>query len=334
VGSLRLRQSDTRDGELAELSQFSKKERKISHGAVMPISQAVGHEPIPQFSKLIQGVWRMAEWRLSPEETLLFIHQCLELGITTFDHADLYGDYTCEALFGAALKIDPALRSQLQLISKCGIKLVTKNRPNHTIKHYDTSREHILASVDHSLKALHTDYLDVLLIHRPDPLMSADEIGEAFTQLKQMGKVLHFGVSNFLPSQFDLLASRLPFPLVANQIEISVLHLTAFADGTIDQCQRLRIAPMAWSPLGGGELFSGSPKAVRVRAALTAIAQLNDATIDQVALAWLLSHPAGILPILGTGNLARIRAATAATLSLTREQWFTIWTASMGVEVP
>ncbi|HEY9628307.1 MAG TPA: aldo/keto reductase [Coleofasciculaceae cyanobacterium] len=302
----------------------------------MSIVQPELHEQTLHFSKLIQGVWRMAEWQQTPQETLSFIHQCLELGITSFDHADLYGDYTCEALFGAALKVDPFLRSQLQLISKCGIKLISKNRPQHKIKHYDTSREHILASVDHSLQALHTDYLDVLLIHRPDPLMDADEIAAAFTQLKQAGKVLHFGVSNFSPSQFDLLASRLPFPLVTHQIEISVMCLAAFADGTLDQCQQLRIAPMAWSPLGGGELFSGSsPQAVRLRSSLESIAQLHHATVDQVALAWLLTHPAKILPILGTGNLDRIRAAAAAAaIYLTREEWFLIWTASTGTEVP
>ncbi|MBD3884051.1 aldo/keto reductase [Phormidium tenue FACHB-886] len=302
----------------------------------MQVSQVVLNEQSLRFSRVIQGVWRMVEWQQTPEETLSFVHQCVALGITTFDHADLYGDYTCEALFGDALKADASLRSQIQLVSKCGIKLVSKNRPSHSIKHYDTSREHILASVDQSLQALHTDYLDVLLIHRPDPLMNADETAEAFTQLKQAGKVLHFGVSNFLPSQFDLLASRLAFPLVSNQIEISVLHLDAFADGTIDQCQRLKIAPMAWSPLGGGELFSGdSPKAVRLRAALTTIAQSHNATIDQVALAWLLVHPANILPILGTGNLDRIRAAAAAeSLRLTREEWFTLWSASTGEEVP
>ncbi len=141
-----------------------------------------------------------------------------------------------------------------------------------------------------------------MLIHRPDPLMNADETAEAFTKLKQSGKVLHFGVSNFLPSQFELLASRLDFPLVTNQVEISVMHLAAFADGTIDQCQQLRIAPMAWSPFGGGELFKeDSPRAVRLCEALVAVGQqLGQVAIDQVALAWLLSHPVNIIPILGT----------------------------------
>lgn len=303
----------------------------------MPVSSISLHKQGPICSRPALGVWRMAEWKMSSSEILSFIHACLDLGITTFDHADIYGDYTCEALFGAALSQEPALRSRLQLISKCGIKLVSPNRPSHTIKHYDTSRAHILASVDRSLQALHTDYLDVLLIHRPDPFMDADDTAEAFIQLQQSGKVQHFGVSNFLPSQVDLLSSRLPFPLVTNQIEISVMHLNAFTDGTLDQCQRLRMAAMAWSPLGGGDLFKGdSPKAVRLRQALSAIAQqFGQMTIDQIALAWLLAHPANILPILGTGQIDRIRRAIAAAdLKLTREQWFTIWSASTGTEVP
>jgi predicted oxidoreductase len=289
-----------------------------------------------QVSRLVLGVWRMAEWQQSASESLALIQRCVEMGITTFDHADLYGDYTCEGLFGNALKLAPALRSQIQLISKCGIKLVSKNRPEHTIKHYDTSDAHILNSVDHSLQQLQTDYLDLLLIHRPDPLMDADQVANAFIQLKQSGKVRHFGVSNFSPSQYELLASRLDFPLVTNQIEISVMHLAAFTDGTLDQCQRLRVAPMAWSPLGGGALFGNSPKAVRLQKALAAVAQQFDqATVDQVALAWLFTHPARIVPILGTGNLAHIESAVMAeSFNLTREQWFAIWTASTGVEVP
>ncbi len=303
----------------------------------MPVSQLALHPQGPVCSRFAFGVWRLAEWGMTSQEILSLIHHCLDLGITTFDHADLYGDYTCEGLFGKALTQEPELRSRLQLVTKCGIKLVSPNRPNHKIKYYDTSYTHILSSVDHSLQKLNTDYLDLLLIHRPDPFMNADETAAAFTQLRQCGKVLHFGVSNFLPHQFDLLASRLDFPLVTNQVEISVMHLEPFEDGTIDQCQQLRIAPMAWSPLAGGELFKGeSPQAVRLRETLTTITQQFDhATLDQIACAWLLAHPANIVPILGTGNYARIhQAAKAEELKLSREQWFAIWSASTGQEVP
>lgn len=301
--------------------------------------------PLP-CSRLIFGVWRMIDWQMTTPQIRELIDRCLEWGITSFDHADIYGDYRCEGLFGAALAEAPALREQMQIIDKCGIRLVSARRPRHQIHDYDTSAAHIHASVDNSLKQLHTDYLDVLLIHRPDPLMNADEIAQTFVDLNQAGKVRSFGVSNFTPSQFNLLASRLPFPLVTNQIEISVLHLDPFTDGTLDHCQQLRIAPMAWSPFAGGRLFqsqadrpageTAKPRIQRVQAALQQVGdQLGGATIDQVALAWLLTHPAGIFPILGTGKLDRIQSAIAAEqFRLTREQWFTIWTASTGAEVP
>ena len=310
----------------------------------MVVSQIALSKEGPTCSRFVLGVWRMAEWGMSSTQILDFIQACLELGITTFDHADIYGDYTCEQLFGDALAKMPSLRSQMQLVTKCGIKLVSKNRPAHTIKHYDTRAVHILASVENSLKQLQTDYIDLLLIHRPDPLMDADEVATAFSQLRQSGKVLHFGVSNFMPRQFNLLVSRLDFPLVTNQIEISVQHLASFEDGTLDQCQQLRISPMAWSPLGGGRLFQGmDEQSVRLREALTSVAnELGGATLDQVALAWLLAHPAKIVPILGTQKIDRIKSAITSlsftnpseALQLSREQWFAIWSASTGEEVP
>ncbi|MEP0912423.1 aldo/keto reductase [Leptolyngbya sp. GB1-A1] len=303
----------------------------------MPLTQLPLHGSEPLCSRLIFGVWRMAEWQMTTAQIRELIDRLVEWGITSFDHADIYGDYTCEGLFGAALAEDPALREQIQIIDKCGIRLVSDRRPQHQMHDYDTSATHIHASVDNSLKQLHTDYLDVLLIHRPDPLMDADEVAQAFIDLKQAGKVRYFGVSNFTPNQFNLLASRLPFPLVTNQIEISVLHLEPFMNGTLDQCQQLRIAPMAWSPLAGGRLFQ--PKDDRTQRIQTALQHIGEqfggATIDQVAFAWLLTHPARIIPILGTGKLDHIQAAVAAEqLRLTREQWFTIWTASTGAEVP
>jgi len=225
----------------------------------------------------------------------------------------------------------------LPLVSHFGIKLVSKNRPDHGIKSYDTSSVHIRESVERSLKNLHTDYVDLLLIHRPDPLVDPDEVNDAFVALKDSGRVRHFGVSNFLPSQFEMLASRLAVPLVTNQIEYSVMHLAAHADGTLDQCQRLGIRPMAWSPLGGGRLFhQESEQAVRLREVLGRIGhRLGGAHADQVALAWILKHPAQFVVVLGTGNVSRIRKAVdACGLVLSREQWFEIWQASTGRDVP
>lgn len=303
----------------------------------MPVPTLALHPDGPAVSRLVFGVMRLAEWGLTARELLGLVEHCLDLGLTTFDHADIYGGYTCEARFGEALALAPALRQRMQLVTKCGIKLVSANRPAHTRHIYDTGRAHLLASAEASLRQLRTDVLDVLLIHRPDPLMDADEIAEAFTALRQAGKVRHFGVSNFTPGQFELLAARLPFPLVTNQIEASVLRLEPFLDGTLDQAQRLRCAPLAWSPLAGGRLFAGDdPRAERVRAALAeAGRQLGGAAPDQVALAWLLRHPAKLVPVLGTGRLERAAAAVAALdLRLTREQWFAIWTASAGADIP
>ena len=291
----------------------------------------------PEFSRLVAGVWRLGEWGMDTRGLLNFIHGCLDLGITTFDNADIYGGYTCEGLFGAALAAEPGLRDRLELVTKCGIQLVTGNRPGNRVHHYDTSRDHIIAAAENSLSQLQTDRLDLLLIHRPDPLLDADEVAEAFGALWAAGKVRHFGVSNFLPWQFDLLQSRLDFPLVTNQIELSALHLAPLNDGTLDQAQRLRVPPMAWSPLAGGRLFDAQDeRARRVRAALEGVGrELGGAAVDQVALAWLLRHPARVLPVLGSGRVERIHAAAMVEgLRLDRQQWFAIWEASAGREVP
>jgi len=291
----------------------------------------------PEFSRMTHGLWRLKDWAKSPAEIQEMIHSCLQLGITTFDHADIYGDYNCESLFGAALAESSVRRADIELVTKCGIKLVSKNHPETSINHYDTSASHILSSVDKSLKNLRTDYIDLLLIHRPDPLMNAGEVGEAFSRLKESGKVLHFGVSNFLPSQFEMLSSQTDVPLVTNQIEFSVLNMEAQDNGTMDMCQRLKISPMAWSPLGGGALFNEqSERIVRLRQVLKDIAdELGVNSIDQVALAWILNHPADFVVVLGTGNIDRIkRAVEAEKIKLSRQQWFMIWRASMGREVP
>ena len=287
----------------------------------------------PTFSRIVLGLWRMGAWDMSPQQRLIFLQQALELGITTIDQADIYGDYQSEALLGEALALAPQLRERLQIVTKCGIKLVSQARPSHQIQHYDTSRAHIIASAENSLRKMHIDAIDVLLIHRPDPLMDADEIAEAFLALQQSGKVRHFGVSNFTPSQFELLASR--FPLVTNQLELSLLHMTPLHDGTLDLCQRQRIAPMIWSALAGGRLINDSgEQAQRVRLVLARLAEELNVAISTVALAWILRHPSNPLVLTGSGKIAAIREAVAATeLTLSREQWFSLWCASAGKNV-
>lgn len=300
------------------------------------VPQVMLSERGPRVSQIVHGLWRLAGWARDTKGILDLIRGCLEEGITTFDHADIYGDYTCESLFGAALARAGVDRSSIQLVTKCGIKLVSAKRPGHRVKSYDTSRSHIVASVENSLKCLNTDYVDLLLIHRPDPLMDPRQVADAFGYLRESGKVRHFGVSNFLPSQFETLASKLDVPLVTNQIEYSVMNLAAHADGSIDQCQRLDIRPMAWSPLGGGRLFADdSEQATRLRETLGRIGRdVGGASIDQVAVAWVLKHPVQFVPVLGTGNMDRIRRIVAALgIDLSAEQWFEIRRASLGVDI-
>jgi predicted oxidoreductase len=292
----------------------------------------------PELSRIVYGMWRLKDdpKGVTPQRILTKINTAIEHGITSFDHADIYGDYCCEELFGSALSDAPTLRDSLQIITKCGIKLVSQHRPDHAIKHYDTGREHILSSVERSLKSLRTDRIDLLLIHRPDPLLDVDEVADAFVALRTEGKVLHFGVSNFSVPQMELLASRLPFPLVTNQVECSVMHMAPLADGTLDYCQRLRISPMAWSPLGGGSLFSSNAiREQRIREVLELISRSHEAAPDQIAIAWLLRHPAKIVPVIGTNDTERmIRLSKAHTINLSRSEWFQIWTASAGHPVP
>lgn len=288
----------------------------------------------PDFSRIVAGVWRMAEWNWTPAQRLQWVESCVEQGVTTFDHADIYGGYTIEALFGEALHLQPSLRDRLQLVSKCGIALPHANRPGVRLKHYNTTVDYILTSVETSLRNLATDRLDLLLIHRPDPLMNADDVAEAFTRLQQAGKVLHFGVSNCSPSQFDLLNSR--YPLVTNQIECSLLHLQPLFDGSLDQAQRLRRAPMIWSPLAGGRLFSGGGERDHaVRRALEDMAGRYGCAPATLAWLWLLQHPAQLVPITGSGRLQALHEAVAATrMVMERQDWFELLQAASGHEVP
>lgn len=284
-------------------------------------------------SRIVAGMWRMQEWQLTPQQRLRLIEQCLELGVSSFDHADIYGDYGVEALFGEALALQPGLRQRMQLVSKCGIKLVNAARPAHTIQHYDTSASHISASVEQSLRNLGTDHLDLLLIHRPDPLMDFDVIAETFHALRQAGKVRHFGVSNFSRHQFECLNRRIA--LSTNQVEFSPLHVAPMFDETFDGLQDLGVAPMIWSPLAGGRLFSNNDAAgQRVRAAIEQVAAELQQPFASVVFAWIMQLPSRPIPLTGTGRISAIAEAVQATqFSLSRSQWFTILRAARGHEV-
>jgi predicted oxidoreductase len=287
----------------------------------------------PQFSRVVAGAWRMADWQWTAEQRLNWIEACVDLGVTSFDHADIYGDYTVEGLFGEALALNPSLRQHIQLVTKTGIALVSPNRPQHRVKHYLNSRAHIVASVENSLRELRTDWIDLLLIHRPSPLLDPDEVAEAFEQLRQAGKVRQFGVSNYTPAQFAMLNSRTE--LVTNQIELSPLHLDPLHDGTLDQAVQLRHPPMIWSALGGGRLFGDSVESRPVRDALKAWAREHDTSLESAVYAWIMRHPCQPLPLTGSSRMEAIQSAVAATeLQMDEQAWFAIWEAAAGQEVP
>jgi predicted oxidoreductase len=287
----------------------------------------------PALSRIVAGMWRMTEWGMSVEQRVAFIERCLELGVTSFDHADIYGGYGVESLFGDALRLQPSLRDRMELVSKCGIKLVSPQRPQHTIQHYDTSAVHIVASVEESLRQLGTDRLDLLLIHRPDPLMDFDEVAHTFDGLRKAGKVLHFGVSNFSRHQFEALDRRIA--LATNQVEFSPLHTAPMFDETFDGLQDLGVAPMIWSPLAGGRLFNGGEDhADNLRLVIKGIADDLGQPFASVVFAWIMQLPCRPLPLTGTGRIEAIAVAVAGTqFTLSKSDWFSILRAARGHEV-
>jgi predicted oxidoreductase len=286
-----------------------------------------------KLSRVVAGMWRMTEWDMTPQQRLSFIEQCIELGVTSFDHADIYGGYGVEGLFGEALALKPALREQIQIVSKCGIKLLSGQRPQHTIQHYDTSAAHIVASVDNSLRELRCQELDLLLIHRPDPLMDFDEVARTFEQLRAAGKVRQFGVSNFSRHQFETLNRRIA--LATNQVEFSPLHLAPMFDETFDGLQDLGVPPMIWSPLAGGRLFNANDvHSERLRHTIKDIADQLGRPFASVVFAWIAQLPCRPLPLTGTGRIEAVALAVEGTqFTLSRGHWFEILRAARGHEV-
>jgi len=287
-------------------------------------------------SRLIYGLWRLGDDSdHSPKQVQAKIDACLEQGITTFDQADIYGDYLSEELLGNAIKSSPTVRDQMQIITKCDIMLLSKHYPNRKVKHYDTSAAHIQASVDASLKKMCIDRIDLLLLHRPDPLMDHHETGTCLDALVKSGKVRAVGVSNFKRWDWDLLQSAMTEKLVTNQIEISLNACESFSDGSIAFLQEAGVKPMAWSPLAGGSLIPQDGSTLTgVQLALKSMAADHRVSVDAMAVAWLLKHPATILPILGTNNMQRINALSdAMKVTLSREDWFVLYQAALGCEV-
>ena len=286
-------------------------------------------------SSPIAGCMRWGKWgaEFSTAAYRQMIEACLQHGISSFDHADIYGDYTTEEEFGDALKEDTSLRPHMKLITKCGIQMVGANRPLHSIKSYNTSKKHIISSVERSLHNFGTDYIDVFLIHRPDPLLDPVEVAEAIEQLKQQGKILAFGVSNFLPQHTDMLAAHTTIDY--NQLEISIMHLTAFSDGSLENCSKHKIIPMAWAPLGGG-LFTDEthPRFRSIVSVATELAVKYNTGLNEILLAFLHTHPSGIVSVIGTTKIERLlQAKMAASIRLEKEDWFALLAASAGEDV-
>ncbi len=287
-----------------------------------------------ELSPIIAGVMNWGVWdkNLNTNEFTHLINLFIENGITTFDHADIYGGYTTEASFGKALTESKIDRKKIQLITKCGIQYTSENRPNNSIKHYEYSKDYIIWSAENSLKNLQTDYLDVFLLHRPSPLMQADEIAEAVSKLKADGKILSFGVSNFTPFQTELLRQKTEISF--NQVQFSATHYEAMLDGSFDYMQVHNIKPMAWNPLG--TVFrENTDQTFRLRQLLAKLVEKYHIGSDIILLAWIMQHPTGISPVAGTVNSGRIQQLMKAkSLVLDKQDWFAIWTESMGNRVP
>jgi len=295
----------------------------------------------PELSRLVYGTWRILDEadpaNCSPQALLNRFKACADMGITTLDTAEIYGVYKVEEAIGGALKLDPAFRSKIEIVTKCGIYIPCEYHPDRKVAHYNVTAARIIKSAEKSLRFMGIDEIDLLLVHRPDWLTSADETAEGLNQLLKDGKIRSAGVSNYNVHQFELLNSRMDQPLVTNQVEFSLLHMDPIYDGTADQCQRHRILPMAWSPLAKGVLMEKKdPAAVRLHdKAAELSAKYGGATLDQLAYAWIMAHPSCPLPIIGTNKLERIQAVVkAADIKLEREDWYGLWEAAKGHGVP
>jgi predicted oxidoreductase len=301
-------------------------------------------------SLLAYGCWRIAgTWDttlVTPDkeaEGRRAVLAACEAGYTLFDLADIYCDGVCERIFGQVLQANPGLRESIVVATKCGIRKKGEPRPDSPYR-YDFSADYIVQSCEASLKRMGLDTIDLYLLHRPDFLCAPDEVAEAFSRLKREGKAIEFGVSNFRPSQVTALQRACPMPLVVNQVEISLARLDCFHDGTLDQCLAEKISPQAWSPLGGGRLVEAGPvdlqspdhaHRLHVRGVLDQVARERGVSRQVIALAWLLKHPAGIVPVVGSIKPDRIADAfKAVEVELTRDEWYRLYEAACGQRLP
>ena len=291
------------------------------------------------FSKVVFGTWRILDdERTRTKEGLLSVFKsCLEVGITTIDTAEIYGSYRVEEAIGTALRLDKSIRQHLQIVTKCGIYVPTDFHPERKTPFYNSTAERIIKSAEKSLRFLNTDYIDLLLIHRPDWLTSIDDTAKGLNQLLAAGKIRAVGVSNYSATQFEALNSRMDKPLVTNQLEFSLLHMAPIYDGTFDHAQKHRYKPMAWSPLARALIMDPThAPSQRIHTACKELSsKYDDASVDQLAYAWIMAHPSQPLTVIGTHKTERIHAAAAAAqIKLDREDWYALWTAAMGHSIP
>jgi len=291
----------------------------------------------PAFSRLVYGTWRMLASNPDAQEINRRLHACVELGITSIDTAEIYGRYEVEQMLGTALALSPGLRDRLEIITKAGIYVPNPRHPEWRTAHYDATGARLITSLEKSLRLLGTDHVELFLVHRPDWLTRADDTAAGLNALLRAGKIASAGASNYSTAQFDLLNGLMEQPLATHQIEFNLLHMDPIHDGTLQQCERLGIRPMAWSPLAGGRLFDPeNPAATRLAATALELSTRHDgATLDQLAYAWILAHPSQPLPIIGSQQLARIQSAAAsADRVLAREDWYALWQAAQGRRIP
>ena len=291
----------------------------------------------PECSRLVYGTWRLLDTKPTAQDINRRLHACVELGITTIDTAEIYGLYEVEQQLGAGLALSPGLREQLEIVTKAGIYVPCSYRPERRTAHYNATAARLVKSLEKSLRLLGTDHVDLFLVHRPDWLTRADDTAAGLNGLLRDGKIRAAGVSNHSASQFDLLNSYMAQPLATNQIEFHLLRPDPIDDGTLHQCEKLGVLPMAWSPMAGGRIFDRSdPAAARLAVAAASMSSRYDgATLEQLAYAWILAHPSHPLPIIGTNRLERLRsAAMADAIVLEREDWYALWEAAQGRQVP
>jgi len=293
----------------------------------------------PEFSHLVYGTWRILDdaSASTPQEINRRLNVCVEQGMTTIDTAEIYGLYEVEEPLGKALALSPGLRDKLEIVTKAGIYVPCSYHPDRHTAHYNATAARLVKSAEKSLRFLGTDHVELFLVHRPDWLTSADDTAAGLNQLAREGKIRSAGVSNYNVAQFDLLNSRMEQPLATNQLEFHLLHMDPIFDGTFDQCQKERVLPMAWSPLAGGRLFDPANEAGQrlKKAALVIGERYNNATLEQLAYAWIMAHPSQPIPVIGTNKVERIiSAAQSAAIKLERQDWYALWEAAQGRKIP